>query len=131
MEPTGLVKELADFTKTSPQINDYWAITLSACFVGAMAGHNRFLPNQLGNVTANIQTILIGASGIAFKTVPINSVIRPLLKKLSERKNEKILESFGYTPEEFKLHKEETKTLGKNGKEYKKRQIQINRMRAR
>ena len=91
----GLIRELAEFTIRGndgdiiKEFNPDWCETLACTLVSTMIGQERYLSNDFGKIYGNIFCIYVGASGLGFKTVPLKKVVRPTLKQLTIRLNER------------------------------------------
>ena len=74
---TGLVRELADTMKCGIPTHPDWPETLSCSLVSMMMGKSRYIENVLGTIYSNHMVIVIGSSGISYKTVPLKKWMRP------------------------------------------------------
>ena len=107
---TGLVGELANFMCNNIPTNPDWCENLAACLVGTIAGATedgkiREIRNSFGPLRPNIFTIYIGASRLGFKTVPLKTVVRPALIRVTEMYNSKVCLESGITIDEFYTRK--------------------------
>jgi hypothetical protein len=82
-----------------------WAESLAVAIVGMLAGRKRYMFNNLGPLRANLFFIMVGASGLSFKSVPLMKVARPLLKRLSKAVNDDALADAGITEDEYNARK--------------------------
>ena len=93
-----------------------WAENLSCALIGLMIGKNRYIKDQLGEIRANIISIMIGASRLANKTIPLKKA-RKIAKALVAELNKEILRQNGYTPEKFAEAKKSLSKAGRKTKE--------------
>ena len=103
---TGLVGELANFMANKIPTSPDWCENLAVCLVGTIAGsteegQEREIRNSFGPLRPNIFTIYIGASRLGFKTVPLKTVVRPMLQRVTNMYNSKVCLENGITVEEF------------------------------
>src|SRR5271157_573013 len=102
----GLVGELANFMANNIPTSPDWCENLAACLVGTIAGSvedgkPREIRNSFGPLRPNIFTIYIGASRLGFKTVPLKTVVRPMLIRVTNMYNSKVCLENGITIEEY------------------------------
>jgi len=118
---SGLVRELAEFfmgkipdtAEKVSRVGDIpshpdWCETLAVALIGTIVGKNRFIRNKFGEVYANIFSVMVGGSGISFKTVPL-TIVRSLLDRVSIVINEDVCQKNGMTMEEFQTVLQESK----------------------
>ncbi len=102
---SGLVRELTEFMLDGVNTHPDWVESLAVALVGMLAGKNRYMVNNLGKVRANLFFIIVGASGLSMKSVPLMKVARPILKKLTKAVNDDVLKDAGIKEEEFLARK--------------------------
>ena len=80
----GFIDEFKDFildrTDTSPD----WAEAIGTSLCSTAIGSDRRLATIMGSIKLNVFYIMIGPSGIASKSVPINQFARPILTEYNE-----------------------------------------------
>jgi len=108
---SGLVRELAEFLKQGVPTHSCWCEDLAAALVGTMITRDRYILNSYGKLYGNIFVIYVGASGLSFKTVPLNKVVRPLLMRLTDAVNERLIRAKGLTVDQYKEMQEEYKYM--------------------
>ncbi len=93
---TGLIKELAEYLWRNGDVKTHpdWVESLATALVGTMMGKDRYTYNKFGKLPGIIFSIIIGASGISFKTVP-NGFAKILIKRVNEFLNDEICQEFG------------------------------------
>ena len=81
---TGFIDEFRDFildrTDTSPD----WAEAIGTSLCSTAIGSEKRLVTLMGAIKLNVFYIMIGPSGIASKSVPINQFARPILTEYNE-----------------------------------------------
>lgn len=133
---TGLVGELAIFMSNNIPTSPDWCENLAACLVGTIAGSvddgkMREIRNSFGPLRPNIFTIYIGASRLGFKTVPLKTVTRPMLIRVTDMYNSKVCLENGITVDEFYMRKAGlSKAVGKEKRtpEWKKEKEFVDRI---
>ena len=75
-----LTDMILDRTDSSPD----WASAVATSLCSTAIGNDRWLVTTIGRVKLNTFFIMIGPSGIASKSVPINYFARPIIKRFDE-----------------------------------------------
>jgi len=131
----GLVGELARFMLEGVPTNPDWCENLAICLVGIASacgkGDIREIRNAFGSVRGNIFTIYIGASRLGFKTIPLKTVVRPMLKELTTLHNREMCLEYGITTQEFDRRygdAQRATTKERNTKEWKLEKTFLNKI---
>lgn len=125
---SGLVRELANFMSEGVDSHPDWCESLAVAIVGMMIGKDRYMMNNFGKVRGNLFFLMVGASGLSFKSVPLLKVVRPLLKRLTTSVNEDVLADAGITKEQFDAKKatvNKADSKEKQKDEWKKEKAQL------
>lgn len=110
---SGLVREVADFLWQDGNVMTHpdWVEALASQVVAVPIGRERYIYDKLGQLYANGMAIIVGASGISYKTVAIKHA-RRLIKRVIELMNDDICGHSGY--ESYEAYKEAGKELYRN-----------------
>lgn len=83
----GFIKEYQDFILDKINTNPEWAESLAVGLVSTVS-YRVHIRNKQGKVKPNIWTVVVGNSGIAKKSSPVNSYVKPILKMVEEKLND-------------------------------------------
>lgn len=119
----GLVRDLSDLLLYSSSgerkpLDPDWCESLAAALVGTMIGRDRYLLNDYGRLYGNIFVIFVGAAALSFKSVPLINIVRPVIRKVTERKNENAARVAEMTVAEVEERISEMKKMRKRTKAY-------------
>jgi len=99
---SGLIREISEhlYQKGKVETHPDWIETLATAIVSLQCGPERFILNNFGKLYATIGAIMIAPSRLGVKTVPLKAA-REIVKKLEDRLNKHVYESYDLTREEY------------------------------
>jgi len=83
LEAQGFIADFRDFLLSRLPTNPLWAENIALTMLSSVLGKVTF-PNKYGPVKLNIGTLMIGPSGLAYKSLPLNHYVYPLLRRITE-----------------------------------------------
>lgn len=95
---SGFLRDLSEFLWQDGAVLTHpdWPESLAAELIAVFMGDDKYIWNKLGKLRANGMSIIVGASGVSFKTVAIKHS-RILLKRIMEILNDTICRDFGFS----------------------------------
>jgi len=84
VEEKGFIPEFRDFILAHIPTSHDWAESIAISLLSTAVGGNRFVRSKIGPLKLNLWFLMIGPSGIAHKSTPMNYFVYPVLRELTE-----------------------------------------------
>lgn len=91
VEEIGFIPEFRDFLLDHVPTSRDWAESIAISLLSTAVGGDVFVRSKIGHLKLNLWFLMVGPSGISYKSVPLNYYVFPVLTRLTEELKEQTI----------------------------------------